>query len=93
MEKRIRTRCSVEIDDVFVIQRFGRSLEGWCAGCASTATLVTPEDAATLVGTGARTIYRLIESGEIHWVEAARDLVLVCLASLLQKAGQTSHPE
>jgi hypothetical protein len=93
VEKRIRTECSVEIDDVFVVKRLGRSVEGWCAGCVRRATLVTPEDAATLLGTGARFIYRLVESGEIHWAEGPADLLLVCLNSLLEKTGQNFHTE
>ncbi|MCA1592724.1 MAG: helix-turn-helix domain-containing protein [Acidobacteria bacterium] len=91
--KKIRTECSVEIDDVFVVKRLGRSVEGWCAGCGGTATMVTPEDAATLVGTGARSIYRLVESGEIHWAEGPETLVLICLCSLLERAGQDFHTE
>lgn len=88
MKKRIRTECSVEIDDVFVIQRLGRSVEGWCADCGGTATLVTPEDAATLVRTGARSIYRLIELDEIHWADASGHLLLVCVRSLIERTGQ-----
>jgi hypothetical protein len=87
--KKIRTECSVEIDDVFVVKRLGRSIEGWCVVCARTTTLVTPEDAGTLVGGGARAIYRLVESGEIHWSEVVpENLLLVCLDSLLEKVGQ-----
>lgn len=88
MAKEIRTECSVEIDDVFVVKRRGRSVEGWCAGCRGQATMLTPEDAATLVGTRARSIYRLIELGEIHSEEAPGDLLLVCLTSLLERATQ-----
>ena len=65
MAKEIRTECSVEIDDVFVVKRRGRSVEGWCSDCRGQATMLTPEDAATLAGTRARSIYRLIELGEI----------------------------
>ena len=92
MEKRIRTECSVEIDDVFVIQRLGRSIESWCLGCGQMATHVTPEDAAILMGIGPRAIYRLVESGEIHCGEAHKDLVLVCLGSLLEKTGHILRP-
>lgn len=88
MAKKIRTECSVEIDDVFVVKRRGRSVEGWCSGCHRQATMLTPEDAATLAGTGARSVYRLIELGEIHSEEVPGDLLLICLASLLEKARQ-----
>ncbi len=86
--KRIRTELSVEIDDVFVVRRLGRSVEGWCAGCGGTATLVTPEDAAMLTGIETRAVYRLVEAGEIHWADGPESLLLVCLGSLLEKAGQ-----
>lgn len=85
--KSIRTECSVEIDDVLVVNRWGRSVEGWCSGCNSETTLVTPEDAASLAGMGARFVYRLIELGEIHSQEAPGDLLLVCLVSLLERAA------
>lgn len=88
MAKEISTECSVEIDDVFVVKRRGHSVEGWCSGCRGQATMVTPEDAATLARTSARSIYRLIELGEIHSEEAPGDLLLVCLTSLLEKGRQ-----
>ena len=87
MEKRIRTECSIEIDDVFVVQRLGRSVEGWCPGCGEIAILVTPEDAAMLTGIETRAIYRMVEALEIHWANAPGDLLLVCLSSLLERAG------
>ena len=93
VEKRIRTECSVEIDEVFVIQRRGRSVESWCLGCGQAATHVMPEDAAMLVGIGPRAIYRLVELGEIHWRDGPERLLLICLGSLLERAGQDFHTE
>ena len=89
MEKRIRTEYSIEIDDVFVVQRLGRSVEGWCPGCGGTAMLVTPEDAAMLIGMETRAIYRMVEAFEIHWADGPEKLLLVCLGSLLERAGYT----
>ena len=88
MQKRIRTECSVEIDDVFVVERLGRSTEGWCAGCGRTQTHVTPEDAAMLTGTGTRAVYRLIEANEIHWSDGPGNLLLICVDSMLEKTSQ-----
>ena len=93
MQKRIRTECSVEIDDVFVVRRMGRSVEGWCPGCKCVATLVMPEDAATLIGTGARSIYRFVEAGEIHWADGPEQMLLICLGSLLKRTGQNFNSE
>jgi hypothetical protein len=87
VEKRIRTECSIEINDVFVVQRLGRSVEGWCHGCGRTAVLVTPEDAAMLTGMETRAIYRMVEALEIHWADGPENLLLVCVGSLLERAG------
>lgn len=92
MGKKIRTETSVEIDDAFVVNRVGQSVESWCAECCRLATLVTAEDAATLAGTSTRTIYRIVESGEIHWVEAPAGLLLVCLSSLLALKSSEDLP-
>ena len=92
MEKRIRTEWSVEIDDVFVVRRLGRSVEGWCQGCGQVATLITPEDASVLTALETRAIYRLVEAGEIHWADGPGNLLLVCLDSLLEKASHI-YPE
>jgi hypothetical protein len=93
VEKRIRTECSVEIDDVFVVKRVGRSVKGWCPGCGQAATLITPEDAAILTGMKTRAIYRLCELDDIHWTEGPMSLLLICLDSLLKKADQTFPSE
>lgn len=93
MEKRIRTEFSIEIDDVFVVQRLGRSVEGWCPGCGGTAILVTPEDAAMLTGLETRAIYRMVEAFEIHWANGPDKLLLLCLKSLLKRLGEKRSPE
>jgi hypothetical protein len=93
VEKRIRTECSVEIDDVFVVKRLGRSTEAWCAGCSCAKTHVTPEDAAMLTGTATRAVYRLIEAGEIHWADGPGNLLLICVDSMLEKKGQKFYRE
>jgi hypothetical protein len=91
MKKSIRTECTVEVDQVFVVRRSGRSVEGWCAHCAAVSTLLTPEDAAILFGVSARTIYRWMEVGRVHWTEATCELLLVCLDSLLEQTYQNVH--
>jgi hypothetical protein len=93
LDKRIRTECSVEIDDVYVVKRVGRSVKGWCEGCGRAATLVTPEDAAVLTGMETRAVYRMVEASEIHWADGPEHLLLVCLGSLLEKAGHKFNSE
>jgi excisionase family DNA binding protein len=46
--------------------------------------MVTPEDAARLLGTSPRAIYRLVESGGLHFIEIDSGGLLVCVNSLPQ---------
>ena len=85
----IRTDTRVEVDGIFVVERVGRSVDGWCPQCCATVVLVAPDDAATLVNTSARSIYQHIESGAIHWAEKPDTVLLVCLRSVLEQAGRT----
>ena len=67
-----------ETDEVFVIKAQAHSTEAWCAKCATRVQMLTPEAAALASGMSARTIYRLIEAGQIHFNETSDGLLLVC---------------
>lgn len=56
-----------------------------CSGCGYIVKMLSPEDSAKLTGVTPRVIYRLIEANQIHFIETANGLLLVCLDSLLQK--------
>jgi len=61
----------------------------FCAGCRQVARFVTPETAAAMIHADTREIYRRIESGDLHYVEADNVAVRVCADSLMNaKAGQ-----
>ena len=45
--------------------------------------MITPDSAAAIAATTVRTIYRLVESGEIHFIEEPNGL-LVCVRSVLE---------
>jgi len=67
---RIRTEIITETDRIILIN--GRaSLTAWCAVCSKRSRLVTPEQAATITQTNARSIYRLIETACAEQVERA----------------------
>ena len=88
MLKTIKTEVRIDLDDVRLVERRGRSVEGWCSSCGETVILVTAEDAAMLAGLDARSVYRLIESLEIHWGEKPDGLLLVCLRSILDSTAR-----
>ena len=56
----------------------------WCEACGAEAEMVAPEIAARVAGMRARTVYRLIEAGGIHFAETPDGSSLVCLKTLTQ---------
>lgn len=54
----------------------------WCKGCATRANMISPDEAAALLQTTARVIFRRVEAGELHFLEVEGGVLLICLASL-----------
>ncbi len=78
-----KTKTTIEIHQAYVIRQgenFAPVLSSECV--TGAASMVTPEEAATVTGVPRRSIYRLIEGGLIHYLEAADDSLLVCLNSI-----------
>jgi hypothetical protein len=57
-------------------------MRAWCTRCQREVEMIGPEQAAAVAGVTARTIYRCVESGRVHFVETAKELILVCRRSL-----------
>ena len=55
-----------------------------CEECAAEVIWFTPRPAAVLVGLSPRSIYRLLETGAIHFIEANGDEPQICSRSLLK---------
>jgi hypothetical protein len=58
-----------------------RSLR-WCAECGNDVWMVTPNEAASILLTDTRAIFRLLEAGKIHFLETETGELLVCSTSL-----------
>lgn len=56
-------------------------ITGTCAVCAAESLMVTPDEAARVAGVSARTIYRWIEAGKVHFADTPEGSLLVCLNS------------
>jgi len=54
----------------------------WCEKCSAEGLMLTPDDAAALVHTTAREIFRRVEAGQVHFLETGSGAVLVCRNSL-----------
>jgi len=73
-----RTIVRVETNSLSVIHPAGSSIDLWCVECAAVVPMVTPEHASRLCGKVPRAIYRLVENGELHFVETDDGALLVC---------------
>jgi hypothetical protein len=61
-----------------------RGFKGFCGQCNAFVEMLPPEAAALLTGLAEREIFRLIETGEIHFVEMER--VFVCRDSSVNRS-------
>jgi excisionase family DNA binding protein len=80
--KRKKTEIVIELDEVFIIRRPQQLSSAWCVECDKQVRMLTPEQAATLVGLSSRFIYRWIEAGSIHFSETGDRQMFICQNSL-----------
>ena len=83
MKRTKTTEVIIEADEISVACRVARPVLCRCESCAGDVEMVTPETAAFLRGTTARNIYRLVESGAVHFVEMPSGELLICANSIL----------
>jgi hypothetical protein len=79
---RKRTIVRVETRSLSVIRPVRAAVNFWCGQCAAVVPTVTPEHAARISGSTPREVYRLIESGRLHFTETTDGQLLVCCESL-----------
>jgi len=66
----------------------------FCEMCHSNAPMLTITEAVQFAGMSSRTIFRLIEAGQLHFRETATGSLLVCFDSLsAEKEKQQSIKE
>lgn len=75
-----KTEIEIELSETIAYSRRSESFENYCPECKSLVEMATPQVAAILTHTSEREIYRLVETGEVHFVET--DRVMVCMKSL-----------
>jgi len=81
MDGKRRTIITIESRRLTVFRSRRRPLEIWCQHCGKELPMLTPEAAAALAGVSTRTIYRRVESGELHFVDTCDATLLICSGS------------
>ncbi len=74
-----KTEIEIEFSETVAYSRRSERFESFCPQCKSLVEMSTPQIAAILTRTTEREVYRLIETGKVHFVETGS--VLVCLKS------------
>lgn len=75
-----KTEITFEVEETIILRQVAETLTAFCPQCQALVEMITPQIAAALAGLCEREIFRLIENGRIHFVEAER--IFVCHASL-----------
>lgn len=81
--KKIRD-IMIEIDRTVVVNARRQAVVARCAACAAEVRMVTVDEAAAIARVTARTIYRGVEAGRIHFIETPSGALYICLKSLSQ---------
>lgn len=82
MTRTRRTEVTIETDEIVVVRSSRTTILPLCPQCCDTVAMITPDQAAEMVSSNTRTIYRLMEQGQIHNIETEEGQVFVCPRSL-----------
>jgi len=89
VKKTRRTEKTVEIHEFYAIRTASGSLPALCSDCPTPAAIMlAPDHAALLSQVPTRMIYRLVETGSVHYREAPNGSLIVCVRSLVAARNQ-----
>lgn len=83
--KKLRKISVTSVHERFLrISRTGSTENPRCPCCFGRTMMISPDAAAVITALTVRSIYRLVESGEVHFIEEPNG-ILVCVRSLLER--------
>jgi excisionase family DNA binding protein len=85
-----RSEVTIEIDQLFVSRRHDQASLEWCPVCGSEVSMTIPEEAAAYLQVSVRSIFRLIESGQVHFADLSGRALRVCLSCV--RNGSSAAP-
>jgi len=91
VKKTRRTERIVEIHEFYAVRTASGSLPALCGECSQgDAIMLAPDHAALLSHVPTRMIYRLVETGSIHYREESNGSLVVCVRSLVAARNQVT---
>lgn len=89
-----RTEFTIETENVLIIRNKKRkSFSGECGICGRGSQMITPKQAALIIQTTQREIFRLVEENKLHFVEFQDGDLFVCAKSLCEITNPTIDRE
>ena len=82
IKKLEQTRITVRKSEVIVIWKSQGIALADCPQCNKQAEMLSAEQIVTLTGISSLNLFKLVESGQIHFRETAQGHLLICLESL-----------
>jgi hypothetical protein len=77
-----KTKITIENYRRTILRTRRNPVTARCEFCESQTLMISPNEAAALLHKTAREIFRLTETGEIHFFETATGALLICRNSL-----------
>lgn len=84
MNRLRRTEIVLETCEVIVTKSHDVLKDEWCHLCLAFVKMAPPETAAALAGRDVRTLYRLVESSDLHFAETTGGKITICMNSLME---------
>lgn len=85
-----RNELLLEKREVLIIHRRGEAHTPFCAECGNLAILMTLEEATATSGLSMRLLCRLVEAGQLHFIETPKGILLLCSDTLFKAAAAIS---
>lgn len=84
-----KTEIEIELSETIAYSRRTERFEAFCRQCNSLVEMSTPQIAAILTGCTEREIYRLVETGSVHFIETGP--LVICLRSITDKPSKPAE--
>ncbi|MDQ4122258.1 MAG: hypothetical protein M3209_12535 [Acidobacteriota bacterium] len=77
-----KTVITVETFRRTVVRLPRKEIFAFCEVCRRSVSMLAPDEAGRFRQTTVREIFRLVETGELHFLETATGILLICRDSL-----------
>ena len=78
-----KTKITFEVEETIILRQDRYEVKAFCPQCQALVEMLAPQNAAAFCGLTEREIFRLIENGQLHFVEVER--IFVCWNSLMSR--------